>query len=104
MPKDAKVTSIAYHRNGCSGRGFYVALVEAKMDDGKHRFLVSRFPKMEDEEDDSAISAIDVDMAARGDIEFGSNSWRGDTFLEVMDAAITKYDKDLRRRLLGASN
>ena len=82
------VNSAAYHRNGISGEGFYVGLVVR--DD--NRFLVTWFPEYDDDDMQvesriqSRIAVVDVNLAAAGDIAFGSNSWRAEHFVDAARA------------------
>jgi len=50
---------------------------------GKRKMLVVRF---DGANEDCATAAFDLDKLAQGDIEFGSNSWRGDHYHDVMRA------------------
>lgn len=89
MSSKQKVKKLEYHRNGISGEGFYVAIVQS---DGRD-MLVVRFPC------DKAVGAVtcaafDIDLLAQRNIQFGSNSFRGDHFHAVVDAAIAKNEKD----------
>jgi hypothetical protein len=90
-----KVKTLTYHRNGVGGLGFYCAIVE---DEGRD-MLVVRFVsydgKGENVVDESVgaivCAAFDTKLLADGNITFGENSWRGDHYSDVMDAAIKQY-------------
>jgi hypothetical protein len=72
------ISAIAFHRNGICGAPFHVVLFH----DGDSRKLAIVF----DEPWHCAV--LDVAKQAAGDIAFGSNSWRGDTFEPHLRAAI----------------
>lgn len=102
-PKDKRVVQLAYHRNGISGLGFHVAIVEEAEDrvdasgkplKGTRRMLVVRFPgDIADEGTGNVVCAVfDLAQLAAGDIAFGSNSWRGDHYHEVVDRAIEREE------------
>ena len=93
----AEIEAAAYHRNGISGAGFYVGIVGASVEgEDPHPFLVVGFPVFnEDGEEDGfgdepQVAAFDLELLAKHDVEFGSNSWRGDHFVTtaelIMDA------------------
>lgn len=91
-----------YHRNGVGGTGFYVGLVgEAD----KSQKLVVFFPEGGSTDDtpkgyQTRIAVVDVDMAARGDVQFGSNSWRGaDQYQDEALAIKAKADADQEAEL-----
>lgn len=88
-----RVISLAYHRNGICGEGFYAGIVEETEGKSKRNMLVVRFDK---ETVDGPVgmvccAAFDCALVAKHDIEFGSNSWRGDHYADVMDEAIAAY-------------
>lgn len=69
------LTSIAHHRNGVCGVPFHVVLFK----DGKDLMLGVKF----DNSGDSLnvyTAVFNVEKLAAGDIEFASNSYRGDVF------------------------
>lgn len=65
-----KIIKKDHHRNGVSGEPFEVAIVE----ENGERMLVVMFPEK------CHTAAFNIDLLAKGDIEFGSNSYRGDYF------------------------
>lgn len=71
--------AVAHHRNGVCGVPFTVAIVKER--DGKHtrRMLVIRFASGE-----CCTAALDLDLAAKGEIRFGVNSFRGDHYADDM--------------------
>ncbi len=77
--KDINVTQRQYHRNGICGEPFQVFLFEGE---GRNMLGVV-FP-----DTPGACAVFDVDMLAKGDITFGSNSWRGDRFETALLADI----------------
>lgn len=65
-----------FHRNGVGGAPFNVYLVDDGEDDVK---LVVAFA------DKAHTAVFSLERLAAGDIEFGSNSWRGDVFRAALD-------------------
>lgn len=67
---DLKLLSFSHHRNGVCGAPFYTGLFQDEdesikmfVDFGGERFAV-----------------LQVDLLSKGDVAFGSNSWRGDRY------------------------
>lgn len=89
-----KVKQLDYHRNGVSGLGFHVAIVEDNEGGDVREMLVIRFPKEADKETGNVVCAA-FDLAKLGDkeIRFFHNSWRGDHYHRVVDAAIDELAK-----------
>lgn len=90
-----KVTRLDYHRNGISGLGFHVGIVEEMGEDGKIReMLVVRFLKEADKETGNVVcAAFDFAKLDKREIRFFYNSWRGDYYSYVMDDAIEAQRK-----------
>jgi len=98
-----EVLSIAYHRNGISGDGFYVALVRTP--DADQRVLTVIVPGWAVDSEDAAKEspgggypcfAIDPGLASGpwtnpGTVEFGVNSWRGDHYFDLVRDAAKAY-------------
>ena len=80
MPK-IKIVERSYHRNGICGEPFEVFLLN---DADNGRMVAVRFPG----HDDPAVAVLQVDMLAKGDIAFGSNSWRGDQYDHAISRAL----------------
>jgi hypothetical protein len=79
-----KIIDIARHRNGVAGAPFDVALFKER--GGKPKLAV-----LFDEPHHCAV--LDVELLAKGDVAFGSNSWRGDDYEPSLRAAIDALDK-----------
>ena len=79
-----KIKELHYHRNGVGGLGFYVGIVEEQ----KRDMLVIRFPNADEKAGAVLCAAFDLSLLDSRDIRFGSNSFRGDHFADVMDKAI----------------
>lgn len=80
-----ELKSIAYHRNGISGEGFYVAIVES---DGEDMLVVT----FSEEQSAVRTAVFSADLIGKRDIEFGSNSYRGDHWHEwMLTVAIPEY-------------
>ena len=77
-----KVIATAHHRNGISGTPFDVCLFKDK-ETGET--FVGIMPS--DEENHSNAFVLSVDRLAKGDIAFGSNSWRGDNYAKELKEA-----------------
>jgi len=87
-------TKIAHHRNGIGGWPFWVVAFDWN-DEGLVRHMVATVPDVGEgsslTRNDYVISVLDVGLLASGDIEFGSNSWRGDDFAPAVWKAIDAY-------------
>jgi hypothetical protein len=78
-----KVLSVAHHRNGISGTSFSVVLFIDR--ETKERFI-GIVP--DDDPNKWNAFVLSVERLVNDDIEFGSNSWRGDNYAEELKAAI----------------
>lgn len=89
-----KVRALDYHRNGISGLGFHVGIVE-EIEDGKYReMLVVRFDRGADKETGNIVcAAFDLKQLDKRCIAFGQNSFRGDHYHQVMDEAILEEEQ-----------
>ncbi len=78
-----KLTIINFetHRNGSTGAPFAVVLFEDRGEEDSRKVAI-----LFDAPDHCAV--LDVDKLARGDIAFGSNSWRGDRYEQALRKAI----------------
>lgn len=74
-----KIIDIACHRNGICGAPFDAVLF--RDEDGSRKVAILF-------EQPSNCAVLDVDKLAKGDIAFGSNSWRGDQFEPHLRKAI----------------
>ena len=84
-----RILKIAYHRNGIAGEPFYVVHFR----EGEHRLVAVVF------DSPGTVAVLDPDLANRGLIEFGVNSWRGDVFEQRLREAIAEYEADPRRHV-----
>lgn len=89
-----KVIAVDYHRNGVGGTGFNVVLFIDRETKEKFIGIVSS-------QDDNPWNAfvLSVDRLAKGDIAFGSNSWRGDSYVRELKKAIKDYDDETDARI-----
>lgn len=87
------VKAVAYHRNGVMGAGFYVVTFT---NDGSP-MVATVFPEHDPVTGEFApaatleacrVAVLDVLALAHGDVEAGSNSWRGDEFAAFLVDAI----------------
>ena len=69
----------AFHRNGVGGAPFNVYI--AKDDEGDTKLIVAF-------DDKECTAVFSLERLAHGDIEFGSNSWRGDVYRWALDQAL----------------
>lgn len=77
-----QIVSAAYHRNGVCGEGFWAIL----FDDAEHgRMVASLF------EEPGVCAVYKLDLLTDNDIAFGSNSWRGDWFEDVLRPALAEW-------------
>ena len=81
-----RIIDIAYHRNGITGAPFDVVLFEDKGSRGSRKLAILF-------EGDSFCAVLDVAKLAAGDIEFGSNSWRGDKFEPGLRTAVIEHNR-----------
>jgi hypothetical protein len=81
MNNAVKIISTSHHRNGISGVPFDVTLFQCPK---YGRFIAFDFA------DNGGFGMVNIDQAAKGDIAFGSNSWRGDHYQEAVRAAAAK--------------
>jgi len=76
-----KIIDTARHRNGICGAPFNVVLFEDHGPEGSRKVAILF-------EEPNHCAVLDVAKLAVGDIAFGSNSWRGDT-----------YERNLRKEI-----
>jgi hypothetical protein len=84
--------SIAHHRNGVCGVPFHVCLFK----DGKDLMLGIKFDS--DNTRDIYTAVFNVAKLAAGDIEFASNSYRGDVFDGAIKGWIKAYNDEWDRK------
>jgi hypothetical protein len=75
------IINFATHRNGITGAPFAVVLFEDKGEEGSRKVAILF-------ETPYHCAVLDVEKLTKGDIAFGSNSWRGDNFEEPLRKAI----------------
>ena len=75
-----KLISTSHHRNGVCGDPFQVSIFQVP---GEGRFVALDFG-------DSAFGMLQVDKLTAGDIAFGSNSWRGDHYMDEVRQLVAK--------------
>ncbi len=76
------IHNLDHHRNGVCGAPFDVFLFEDSDSKGRRKLGILF-------EEPSHCAVLDIAQLAEGDIAFGSNSWRGDTFEPHLRAALT---------------
>jgi hypothetical protein len=77
------IHNLAHHRNGIDGAPFDVFLFEDSDSQGRRKLGILF-------EEPHHCAVLDIAQLNEGDIAFGSNSWRGDTFEPHLRAALTK--------------
>jgi hypothetical protein len=104
----AKIVDIAYHRNGVAGYGFHVVLFkprpgEVAGDSMASPMVAVLFDASEDSDPALAqqcrTAVLAVPHLAKGNITFGSNSWRGDNWDDDLRDAIKRWNADSDKRL-----
>lgn len=80
-----QIQQIEPHRNGVSGEPFYAVLF-LDPSEPEARFVASVFPG------EGTVAVLEIGRLAAGDIEFGSNSWRGDRYEPALRRAIAEYE------------
>jgi hypothetical protein len=78
-----QLRDIAHHRNGGGGASFWVL----RFQDGEGRDMLGVVF-----DEPRHVAVFEHGRLARGDIEFGSNSWRGDGYEPHLRAAIRQYE------------
>lgn len=87
---EKQVLELHSHRNGISGTPFHVAFVEDNIDGEMKKFLVVQFG-----DDPMNTAVLEMEKLKEEDIEFGSNSWRGDHYADVMEKAIKLRNEEI---------
>lgn len=110
-----EVMSAAHHRNGVSGRGFYVGIVKhwGDLPEGADPRLLQVIAVPEDDAPEDAskmtfengygveIYVTDLMVIAKqGTVAFGLNSFRGDHFYAEAQAVVTQTQADWDNQLL----
>lgn len=86
-PMNLKIKSVAYHRNGSAGTGFYVVLFSEGRGKTKHAMVGVIFPGY------GEVAVFDVGQLAAGNIAFGEgNSWNGPEFEGELRAAVLAFE------------
>ena len=98
-----KIEKIAYHRNGISGKPFWVVSFQGESDvkPGNAEPMVAVV--FANENDDGIITTdfnpkiavMNRNLIAENIIEFGQNSYRGDRFASELIAAINEKNQEV---------
>lgn len=80
------INDIAFHRNGICGAPFAVILFEDTGPEAGRKIAILF-------DDPGHCAVLDVARLAAGDIAFGSNSWRGDTYEPTLRSALSPSPK-----------
>ena len=96
--KNMHLRTIAYHRNGVGGEGFYAIAFSYREDGRSHRMVATVFGSDDDEHYGQTapctgrVAALDADLAAAGVVgRDGKNTWRGDNFEPQLRQWIAAY-------------
>lgn len=95
-----KVIKLDFHRNGISGLGFYVGIIE---DSDKSRKVAIRFPDIDNKIGNIICAVLDIDLLNEniiGMFEGKGNAWRGDHYNDIMDKAIKERTETDEQGLL----
>jgi hypothetical protein len=79
-----KIINIASHRNGIDGAPFHVVLFADRGPEGSRKVAILF-------EERAHCAVLDIAKLHAGDIAFGSNSWRGDTYEACLRVAIKEH-------------
>lgn len=81
-PFTVTIERIAYHRNGVCGEPFHVVLFRDPV--GRKVAVVFDAPRY--------VAVLDLEQAAKGEIRFGFNSFRGDVYEPLLRDALARYE------------
>lgn len=81
-----KLENVQFHRNGVGGEPFYVVTFT----ENRHNMMAVIFDST-DQPANPRVAVFDRDALAEGNITFGENSWRGDTYAAWLEDAINKH-------------
>ncbi|WP_165064002.1 hypothetical protein [Paludisphaera rhizosphaerae] len=80
------VLNIAYHRNGIAGMPFHAVVFRDAGEEASVKIGVLF-------EHSHHCAVLDIAKLADCDVEFGSNSWRGDVYEPHLRKAAAKFEK-----------
>ena len=93
-----KPLSVEFHRNGVCGEPFHCVIFDKTEDGETNRMLAVRFADDEGEGfKNPRIAVFDIALLYESNIEFGSNSFRGDHFVDEIDKAIVAKREERRK-------
>ena len=81
------VEAIASHLNGIYGKRFHAVIFTDDTGEGSRKVGIVT-------EDAGECYVLDIAKLAAGDVAFGSNSWRGDTYEQSLRKAIQSYEEN----------
>jgi hypothetical protein len=87
-----EITQMDYHRNGICGVGFYTVLFKDHTE--KQDMIATVFPSCFEQGRDLSCAVYDLRKLSEGDIQFGSNSWRGDRYFYALKPLMEKWWHD----------
>lgn len=80
------ILNIAHHRNGIGGAAFYAIVFRDQGKEGSVKLAVVF-------ETEGHVAVFDIAKLAGCDVEFGSNSWRGDHYEPALRRAIKNHER-----------
>ena len=88
--------SLAYHRNGVMGEGFWAVAFTLRDGNRTRRMVAAAFDTVEVEPGavhpcNGRLAVFDADQASEGDLSYPQNRWRGDNFEPTIRDWIAKH-------------
>jgi hypothetical protein len=90
-----RILNIDYHRNGVCGAPFHAIVFRDTGEGGSVKIGIVF-------EQEAHCAVLDIAKLADCDIEFGSNSWRGDAYEPALRRAIKKRNQSIEIAIFGA--
>ncbi len=89
-----RILNIDHHRNGIGGAPFYAVVFRDSGERGSVKLAVVF--------DQAAhVAVLDIAKLADCDVEFGSNSWRGDQYEPGLRRAIKRRERQIEKAIRG---
>jgi len=88
MYNNIKIINVDYHRNGISGQPFVSILFTDKVVGEDMMMIATIFTESRD------CAVYSVPLLAEGDNKFGSNSWRGDEYYNMLKETVDNFLKE----------
>ena len=85
-----QVTCIAHHRNGICGDPFWAVAFKMQSKEAEIQNMVATLFHG----GQCTTAVLDANMAAKGNVNFFDNSWRGDQFHDALWEVIKKWENN----------